>query len=234
MSNVFVIAEAACTWRYGDEMATAERSIRAAKECGADAWKTQWTSNPAAMAKRRGVSTDYGRLAWPVDLHERLMRLCNEYRLEYMATVYLIEDIKIAAKYVKRFKIAAFESGCVEFTDRHAPYGREVLISVNPGAAAHWNAVMPVRLLHCVSLYPTSLEDLQLKRIIEDDRDGLSDHTRSLVSGAVAVGLGARAIEKHLRLVDTPTSDPDYPHSLDPEDFARYVANIREAERMVL
>jgi N-acetylneuraminate synthase/N,N'-diacetyllegionaminate synthase len=75
---------------------------------------------------------------------------------------------------------------------------------------------------------------------------GLSDHTTSTLTGALAVAAGATIVEKHIRLHDTSQDCPDYPHSLCANEwsgpvgdvslhhfntFKQYVSNIREAER---
>jgi sialic acid synthase SpsE len=58
---------------------------------------------------------------------------------------------------------------------------------------------------------------------------GLSDHTLSTVLPAVAVGLGASIIEKHLTL-SRDDGGPDCRFSLEPDEFREMVANIRLAE----
>jgi len=254
--HTYVIAEAACTWRYvGTGLELAEQSIKAAKACGADAWKTQWTTDPKAMAKRRGLDTDYSRLAWPQALHKGLKYLCDQAGLDYMCTVYLPQDIEAIMPYVKKFKIAAMESNWPAFVKAHPP-DRDTIASVR--ALEKWPHDERIKFLHCVSLYPTPPELLQLARLgkYEEPYAGLSDHTTGLLAGAVAVARGARIIEKHVRLWNTPTTDVDYGHSLALDKikqecfycsgvnwcndcrtnglpFAEYVANIREAEKLL-
>lgn len=244
--GVFVIAEAACTWRYGDELATAKRSIEAAKQCGANAFKVQWTSDPVAMSKRRNVSTDYSRLAWPKEWLPKLKAMCDEAGIEFMTTCFLPQDIEVIAPYVKRFKVSAFESRERGFIDAYPP-DREVIASENFGVATLYEKHPKVRKLYCVSEYPTALEKLHLQELYDFRYDGLSDHTASTLTGAVAVGCGARIIEKHCKLLDTPVTDPDFGHSLCLNDhidrvdgrrlheaeFAQYVQNVRLAEKML-
>ncbi len=253
-SKVMVIAEAACTWLHGG-LEAASRSIKAAAACGASAWKTQWTSDPEAMAMRRGAARDkYTRLGWAGDCLPKLKAMCDEVGIEFMCTVFIPKDIPLIAPYVSRFKVSAFESTDKEFIEAHRKYAgrddvastwKQVIVSMNPGKPIP-DSFCDV--LHCVSEYPTPLENLKLLRAEigpEYWKDGLSDHTTSTLTGAVAVGAGARIIEKHVRLSDTPSTDPDYGHSLvvdfadngfrgnSPYAFKTYVDNIREAERML-
>lgn len=257
MSKTFIIAEAACTWLHGG-LESAYRSIRAAKECGADAWKTQWTSDPEAMAMRRGVARDkYTRLGWAQECLPKLKHICDEVGIELMVTCFIPKDIPLIAPYVSRFKVSAFESKDTDFVDMMLDDSREVIISGNPGAL-RWGGAR-IKFLHCVSEYPTPPEKIKLSNLGEfrltseggwsPVYQGISDHTVSTLTGAVAVGSGrCSVIEKHVRLSDTPSSDPDYGHSLcleGPRDgisleygetrspFKTYVDNIREAERML-
>ncbi len=95
----------------------------------------------------------------------------------------------------------------------------------------------PVALLHCVSAYPTPLDQAAL-RGIESLRQhtglpsGYSDHTSAVHTGALAVALGACVLEKHLTW-NQAAPGPDHAASLDPEGFAQYVSLTRQAERML-
>jgi len=251
MGKTFVICEAACTWLHAG-LEGAYRSIEAAKKCGADAWKTQYCSDPEEMHRRRGIpGNHYSRLAWPKEWHEQLAARCREYGIEYICTTFIPKDIPIVAPHVSRFKVSAFETKSgddLSFVKAHKKYKKEVIASTNGSDClaetigdSEW-----LKTLRCVSEYPTPLEKLGLSRMLPQEDsilglyvpyDGLSDHTTSLLTGAVAVGAGARILEKHVRMVDTPSSDPDFGHSLLMElrdcELSRYVDNVREAERML-
>lgn len=243
MSKVFIIAEAACTWLHGG-LEAAFRSIRAAKECGADAWKSQWTSDHEAMAMRRGVERDkYRRLGWSADALPKLKEECDRVGIEFMCTVFIEKDIKAIAQYVSRLKISAFEASWQEFYDVCCATGLQVIRSCNTHGLECTGGHPEAKQLWCVSKYPTDIMDLSISTLLTDRDwesgfDGISDHTTSLLSGAVAVGTGnCRILEKHVKMIDTPSDDPDFGHSLLMEmrdcEFKRYVNNIREAERML-
>jgi N-acetylneuraminate synthase/N,N'-diacetyllegionaminate synthase len=59
---------------------------------------------------------------------------------------------------------------------------------------------------------------------------GYSDHMQSHTACLVAIGLGARVIEKHLTL-DRNLPGPDHKASATPEDFKQLCVAIREAEK---
>ena len=60
--------------------------------------------------------------------------------------------------------------------------------------------------LHCNTQYPTEPEDMNLRamnklqELAPDWKIGLSDHSEGIVASLVAVGLGAKFIEKHFTL----------------------------------
>ena len=89
-----------------------------------------------------------------------------------------------------------------------------------------------VALLHCVSSYPASPEEMNLRTIPDlarrfDIIPGLSDHTLGTAVAVASVALGACVIEKHftLRRAD---GGPDAAFSLEPEEFALMVKEVRE------
>ena len=98
--------------------------------------------------------------------------------------------------------------------------------------------VNDIAILHCISAYPTKIEDLNLLTIPEiknkffDVVVGLSDHSLSVVSGAVAVALGAKIIERHF-ILNRKDGGPDAAFSLEPNEFSLMVKQIRETEKML-
>tara|TARA_B100000989_G_C19533104_1_gene471551 strand:- start:17710 stop:18768 length:1059 start_codon:yes stop_codon:yes gene_type:complete len=94
-----------------------------------------------------------------------------------------------------------------------------------------------VSILHCVSLYPTKLTELNLNFISTLVNKyklniGFSDHSRSIFAPSIAVALGAKIIEKHFTL-DNNAKGPDHSSSLNYIDFSLFVKKIRETELML-
>ena len=91
--------------------------------------------------------------------------------------------------------------------------------------------------MHCVSDYPAQEHDSNLLSISSIQNtfqciSGYSDHTQGFISAQIAVSLGARYIEKHLTL-DNEMKGPDHKASLNPENFKKFVEQIRFAEVML-
>lgn len=93
-----------------------------------------------------------------------------------------------------------------------------------------------ITLLKCTSSYPAKPRDMNLSTIGDMRKRfgpqgvavGLSDHSMSIVPPVVAVGQGARVIEKHITL-DRGMGGPDSGFSLEPEEFRAMIRAVREA-----
>lgn len=93
-----------------------------------------------------------------------------------------------------------------------------------------------ISILHCVSQYPTSPDNLNLRTInylkknYSQYKIGFSDHTIGISAPVVAVGMGAQIIEKHIT-IDRHMKGTDQAGSLGPDGVNRMVRDIRIAER---
>lgn len=95
-------------------------------------------------------------------------------------------------------------------------------------------------LVHGFQNYPTKLEDMHLKYIESLKRAfslpvGFADHTDggsdlALVVPLMALPFGANVIEKHITH-DRSLKGEDFESALNPEDFERFVRNLREVEK---
>ena len=91
-----------------------------------------------------------------------------------------------------------------------------------------------VTLLHCTTDYPTSPSDVNLQAMLTlsekfNCQVGLSDHSIGTHIAVGAVAMGATVIEKHLT-TSRDLAGPDHKASLEPDEFKKLVANIRDIE----
>ena len=92
-----------------------------------------------------------------------------------------------------------------------------------------------ISILHCVSQYPTEPDNLNLNTILYlkehygQYRIGFSDHTVGISAPAIAVGMGAEIIEKHIT-IDRHMKGTDQAGSLGPDGVYRMVRDIRMVE----
>lgn len=241
--RTFVIAEIGSAWRFGDgqtQIENAREAIRAAHVSGADAIKFQWTSDHRRMEKRRSVPNgSYEILAWPEEWIEHFAAYCKSLNLEFMCTVFLQCDVLALNSYVKRWKVASLEAEDGILVMSMLNTGKEVIASIGAADnAVRHNALWlhDCKLLQCTVAYPCQLQNLNLSAIAQYDSmwlSGLSDHSRNVLTGAIAVACGAEIIEVHFKHDFTPGNNPDFAHSLNEDELKTYIKNIRQAELML-
>ncbi len=92
-----------------------------------------------------------------------------------------------------------------------------------------------ISILHCLSQYPSEYQNINLQTITylkeqyPQYKIGYSDHSIGILMPAVAVGMGAEIIEKHITL-DRNMKGTDHRGSLEPEGIWRMVRDIRNTE----
>lgn len=94
-----------------------------------------------------------------------------------------------------------------------------------------------IALMHCRSLYPTSLEKSNLSRIqfLKNYKNilmGYSDHTKDIRASIASIHYGAKIIEKHFTF-DITRANYDHKISLEPKKFLEMVNEIRENEKLI-
>ena len=141
------------------------------------------------------------------------------------------------------YKIASFEAVDLPLIAYAARHGKPLIISTGMANLAEIEAARDtalaagaggVILLHCVSSYPASFADANLRTIPDMAGRfgcpiGLSDHTPGTAAAVAAVALGACVIEKHFTL-DRGMEGPDHSASLEPHELEAMVSDIRRVE----
>ena len=258
--RVYVIAEAGVN--HNGDVDTARRMVDAARQAGADAVKFQafraerLVTRSASMAdyqkgRAPGASSQYEMLRdlelWP-DAFAEIRAHCRACGIAFLATPFAPEDVTmLAALEPVAIKIASSDLTNTPLLEAAAETHLPLVISTGAAtgdeidAGVAWlrqrDAADRLVLLHCVSSYPTEPGDANLRRIaVLADRFGLptgfSDHTTGVETGALAVAAGAVMVEKHFTL-NRSQAGPDHSFSLEPEDLAAYIRNIRQAEQML-
>lgn len=232
--HTFVIAEigSAWQWKYAGTTVEAGQAIAIAKSCGADAIKFQWVSDPRKMEQRRRVKKgSYDIIAWCEYKLDFIARECRENGIEFICSVFLPCDVEKLNPYVKQWKVASLECEDEELLDAIEDTGKPVIISSGAMGFAMVPPLLNASVLHCTAAYPAPIEQLNLRAI--NCCSGYSDHSRNELTGALAVACGAKIVEVHFKLFDTPVDNPDYGHSLHVNQLRQYIANIRQAELML-
>ena len=251
-AEVAVIAEVGVN--HDGEVGIAERLIEAAAQAGADAVKFQYfhperlLSDQAELAGyQRGKAASQRelleKLALPLDTLAGLVEAVHACGLWAVVTPFSLDDPgELAALGLDAVKSASPDAVNTPLLHACSALGLPMLIStgtcgldeLDPAATLLGGHQQGGALLHCVSSYPTPMDQAQLGGIAAlSDRFnlpvGYSDHTPALHTGGLAVAAGAVVIEKHLTH-DRAAKGPDHAASLDPEGFTGYVRNVREAQ----
>ena len=141
------------------------------------------------------------------------------------------------------YKIASMELVDAPLIEHAAKTGKPVIISTGMGSmkeirdalvAAESYMGVDALPLHCVSGYPTDVDDADLGRLISIQNEmgdtGISDHTLGWEVPVAAVALGAVMIEKHFILSRDLVSE-DREFSLEPGEFKTMVDKVRQIWR---
>jgi pseudaminic acid synthase len=241
----YVIAEISAN--HNGSIERAKKTIKAAKSNGADAVKLQ-TYTPDTMTincdksdfRISGGLWDgyklyqlYNEAHTPFEWHQELFSYAKELDLAIFSTPFdesavdLLESLNTPA-----YKIASFELTDLPLLRYIAHTKKPVLMST--GMASEEEIDESVNLLlsegckelllfHCISSYPSPIEQANLKKIntLREKYKipiGLSDHTMGNIAATVAVSFGACAIEKHFTL-DREQKGPDSSFSIEPEEL---------------
>lgn len=221
--NIYFIAEFN-TSHFGD-VELAKRMIEAAKASGADCVKFQsWTSETLYSKSYYDENPIAKRFVKKYSLSEdelkKLAHYCNDMNIDFLSTPYSIEEARFLVDTCKSgaVKVASMEINNLAYLKEIAELNLPILLSTGMGTLSEIHAAVnvilgngsaPLCLFHCVSQYPTSVENAQMLNIqmLKDEFPdvviGYSDHTLGYEAAIASVALGARVIERHFTLDKT-------------------------------
>ena len=251
----YVIAELSAN--HNGSLDRALATITAAKRCGADAVKIQ-TYTPDTMTidcnlpdfMIKGGLWDgyklYDLYKWaqtPYEWHKPIFDHAKSVGITVFSTPFdetavdLLQSLKTPA-----YKIASFELVDLPLIQYVAKTGKPLIISTGLASEKEIEEALVTAkeagcrdlvLLHCISSYPTPLNQANLCKIPNlakrfGVRVGLSDHTMGTIASVAAVALGACLIEKHFTL-SRAEEGPDCEFSMEPNEFERFCKEVKAA-----
>ncbi len=254
----YVIAEIGAN--HNGDMELCRRMIDAAAESGADAVKFQsWseeslisTSEYEANAEYSDKKKHFGSLRDMVrayqlthEQHFEAARYCAERGITFCSTPFGRDEVDLLVELnVPFFKVASMDITNLPLLRYIASKGKAVILSTGMASLAEVAvAVEAVRevgdvdimLLHCVSIYPPDMEDVNLNNIPMLEQAfgvpvGFSDHTLGAHIPIASIALGACLIEKHFTL-DKTMEGWDHAISADEVEMRMIVEHGQEVHR---
>ncbi|MFW2605377.1 pseudaminic acid synthase [Aliarcobacter butzleri] len=259
-NGTFIIAELSAN--HNGSLQTALDSIKAAKECGANAIKLQtYTADTLTLNSRNEDFMISGGTLWdgrnlyelyqeaytPWEWHKKLFDYARSLDIDIFSTPF----DKTAVDFLEKlnptaYKIASFEITDYELVRYTASKQKPIIISTGIATIDEIQDVVNICksvgneniiLLKCTSEYPAPLNEANLKTISNMKETfgvevGFSDHTLGIVAPVVAVTLGAKVIEKHF-IIDKSIGGADCGFSMDKKEFKQMVEAIRDAEKLI-
>jgi pseudaminic acid synthase len=256
--NTFIIAELSAN--HNQDYGTAVKTIKAAKEVGADAIKLQtYTADTITInchneyfQIKSGTQWDgkylydlYKEAYTPWEWQPKLKLIAEEEGLICFSSPFDKTAVDFLEKIdVPIYKVASFEITDIPLIEYIASKGKPVIISTGIATLADIEEAVNtcrrvgnnnIALLKCTSSYPAPIDEANLITIphLRDTFKvipGLSDHTMGSDVAIAGVALGAKIIEKHF-ILDRKLGGPDAVFSMEPEEFRQMVVSIRNVEK---
>ncbi len=211
-----------------------------AKDSGADIVKFQTHIPTEEMVESHPLYKVIADCSFDRDQERELFEHCNKVEILFMSTPFSIPAIhRLASLGVTAFKTGSGELNHIPFQIEVAKQRLPTFISTGMSTFAEIERTVltvgryntNIVLMSCCSLYPSSPEHTNLKKI-QLLRSlvplvGQSDHTRTIASALGAIALGAVVIEKHFTL-NKNSDGPDHASSITPMEFKQLTSLGRE------
>jgi N,N'-diacetyllegionaminate synthase len=259
MNKLFIIAEAGVN--HNGSIDLAKKLIDAAVEAKVDAVKfqtfkaTKLVSKDAQKAKYQKENMNDGddsqfnmlkKLELDVDTHKELISYCKRKNIMFLSTPFDHDSIELLNDLgLEIFKVPSGEITNLPYLRHIGKLGKKVVLSTGMADIGEIEDALDVltqagtkkeniRVLHANTMYPTPMEDVNLKAMVTigntfDVAYGYSDHTLGIEVPTAAVAMGASCIEKHFTL-DKTMEGPDHKASLEPDELKAMVKAIRNIE----
>ena len=248
----YVIAEIGIN--HNGDLEIAKQMIDAAVHAGVDAVKFQKRTPEIATPpdqQKQMRETPWGYITYleyrhKVEFNEEqyceIEKYCKQQGIPWLVSVWDEPSVD----FMEKFDTPAYKIPSASLTDwglirKARATGKPVILSTGMSTMEQIHQGVKVAgekdliVMHCTSTYPCEPEELNLKMIETLRREfpnipiGYSGHEVGLVPSAVAVALGACAVERHLTL-DRAMWGSDQAASVEPGGFERLVKYIRVSE----
>ncbi len=243
MLKTYVIADISSN-HMGD-INIARSMIELASQIGLDCVKFQsWTADSLRKDFNDYDSTyaRHKKTQLSDDDHYVLLEHCKQNKIDFLTTCFDISRVDFLASLgLRTIKVASPDCGSVRLLEALMKKFKRLIISTGMTPEGEVKKAIEVTrghevvFLHCVSLYPTPFENVNMKRMDwlkkMGVRVGFSDHSSGTAAGKMAIARGAEILEKHYTLSrNLPGKDQSV--SMQPEDFQDLVEFARKCQIM--
>lgn len=246
----FLIAELGLN--HNRDLEIGKRMISKAASCGANAVKLQSYSTEKFIRpnnpKIKNLYEIFKGLELTFENHEVLKRSAQNEGVEFFSTPLSVDWVqKLKRLDAPAIKIASGDLQNFQLLLETMNQKKAWPLIISTGAAKFSEIIntadilqnkkkFDVIFMHCVSLYPTPIEKVNLGRMTRIENElgclvGFSDHTEKNWAAFAAVAAGAVVIEKHFTL-DRNMLGPDQKLSCEPSQFSLLREKINMAYEM--
>jgi len=233
--------------------------IDEAKKAGADAIKFQtfkasdFVSNKnekySYISKGKKVTESMLKMFERHEFNEKqwkeIANYCKSKKIIFFSTPQNITDLNLLLKIgIPAIKVGSDDLVNLPLLEEYSKKKLPMIISTGMGKELEIDEAVKtieknnknLAILHCVSSYPTDLDDLNLNKIITLKKKypkhiiGFSDHSQGIFAAEISVALGAKIFEKHFTL-DKNMDGTDHRFSASPAEFKEIVQKIRNVEK---
>jgi sialic acid synthase SpsE len=251
MNKVYIIAEIGVN--HDGKLALAKKMIKAAKKSGADAVKFQSFRTEEFMANKQIIYkydkskekmySMFQRLEFKNHWYNILSKYCKQIKIDFITSIADSESLKNYLKINPKFiKLSSEDLINYPLLKTLSKLKKTIIVSTGMADEIEIKIALNILkknkiiILHCVSLYPTSLKNINLNRIISLKKFGFpvgfSDHTVGIKASIYAVLLGAKIIEKHFT-INKNLKGPDHKISSDPKELSLLVKEVRLISKII-
>ena len=248
MNKVFIVAEIGNN--HEGSFANAKKLIYAAKKTGVDAVKFQtFKTENYVNRKEKKRFKKLKKFELTGNEFFKLYEIAKKNKLKFISTPFDIESANFLGSFVDFFKISSGDNNFYQLIETVLSYKKPTIISTGLlNYKEIKNLVKFVKeqkfplkkltLLHCVSAYPASDFEANLKSIEFLKKKlsvkiGYSDHTLGTLASVIATSYGAKVIEKHFTLDKKFSNFRDHEISADKNEMKKLVVDVNRAYSML-
>ncbi|CAM3456217.1 N-acetylneuraminate synthase family protein [Helicobacter labetoulli] len=246
----YIIAEVNSS--HNGDINEAKAMCNVAKAMGCDCVKFQsWTAESIYSKTHYEKSPMSKRFFDKFSLDEEKLgevsKYCKSIGIDFASTPYSNKEADFLVDYcrVPFIKVASMDLDNYQFLEYIGQKGCPIILSTGMGECDEIKKAVEIldstgnkniAVLHCVSIYPTNIEDINLNNIV-GLRDmiphhpiGFSDHTKGNECAIASIALGACIVEKHLTL-DSSKIGMDNQMATEPEEFKDLVRKCKSIQK---